>query len=58
MFEDYGKFEHPDWLLRLCRKEGADMSFFEIKELKNTKELLEQEKYDRECDVDNLSRKI
>ena len=31
IFEDYGKYEWPEWLLQLCEEFGSDMSYFEIK---------------------------
>ena len=32
LFEDYGSYKHPSWLVNLCSEFGSDMSYYEIKE--------------------------
>ena len=37
MFEDYGEYEWPEWLQKICKEFGSDMSYFEIKTPTSTK---------------------
>ena len=44
MFEDYGQYEWPDWLVKICYEVGSDMSYFDVKAAETKKASSEEAK--------------